>query len=106
MKLRDIITALDAEVVSAEDLDKEISGGYCGDFLSFVMAQAPAGCAWFTVMSNHNVAAVAALTEVGVTILCEGVKPDDQLKAKAVGRGLDLIVTDKPVYEAVKALDL
>lgn len=106
MKLKDIIAALDAEVVSVEDPEKEISGGYCGDFLSFVMAQAPAGCAWFTVMSNHNVAAVAALTEVGVTVLCEGVRPDEQLKAKAQGRGLDLIVTSKPVFEAVKALDL
>ena len=99
MKLKDIIAALDAEVVYAEDTEKEISGGYCGDFLSFVMA-------WFTVMSNHNVAAVAALTEVGVTVLCEGVRPDEQLKAKAQGRGLDLIVTSKPVFEAVKALDL
>ena len=36
-------------------------GVWCGDLLSHVMVNAPEKCAWITVMTNVNVAAVAKL---------------------------------------------
>ena len=102
MKLSEIIKNLDAKVVNASDLDKEIVGGYCGDFLSVVMGKAPENGGWFTIMNNQNVAAVASLTEVGVIIICDGVEPDPYLDKKVRDVSLDLIITPYPVFEAVK----
>ncbi len=101
MKISEIIANLNANVVCVTDENKEVVGGYCGDFLSVVMGKAPADSAWFTIMNNQNVAAVASLTEVGLVILCEGTEPDALLLRKAESIGIDLITTDYPVFEAV-----
>ncbi len=102
MKISEVIKNLDAEVINVIDEEKEIAGGYCGDFLSVVMGKAPENSGWFTIMNNQNVAAVASLTEVGLIILCDGVSPDVLLDKKVRSVGLDLIVTKYPVFEAVK----
>lgn len=80
MKTYEIAKLLNAKIVLMPEPDREIEGGYCGDFLSFVMGRAPENCAWFTIMNNANVAAVAALTDIGVIVLCENVQPDESLK--------------------------
>ena len=102
MKISDLVNNLNANIVDCEDAEREVVGGYCGDFLSVVMGKAPADSAWFTIMNNQNVAAVASLTEVGLIILCDGVSPDVLLDKKVRSVGLDLIVTKYPVFEAVK----
>lgn len=84
--------------------DEEIRGYYCGDLLSWVMGRADEGSAWFTIMSNVNVCAVAKLLSFTCVILCEGATPDDKLLKKAGEEGINLFGTDLPVYEAVKKL--
>ena len=80
-----------------------MEGGYCGDLLSWVMGRAPAGGAWMTIMSNVNVAAVAALTDTACVILAEGVTPDAPLLDKARAQGITLLGTELSVYDcAVK----
>ena len=81
--------------------DRAIQTGYCGDFLSFVMSRAPEGSAWFTVMSNVNVIAVAVLAEVGAVVLCEGVRPDPAMLEKARSENITVIATKLPAFEAV-----
>lgn len=104
MKISEIVKILDAKIISMPDPYREVVGGYCGDFLSFVMGKASENCAWFTVMNNINVAAVASLTGVSVVILCEEVMPDEALKDKVINQEIALIVTKLPIYEAVKKL--
>ena len=58
MKLSELKTKLCARVLYMPDPEREADGGYCGDFLSFVMQRAPENSVWFTVMTNVNVAAV------------------------------------------------
>ena len=70
--------------------DEEIRGYYCGDLLSWVMGRADEGSAWFTIMSNVNVCAVAKLLSFTCVILCEGVTPDDKLLKKAGEEGINL----------------
>lgn len=101
MKLKDVIDKLNANVVNATDTEREITGGYAGDFLSFVMGRAPEDCAWFTVMSNVNVAAVATLTGAGVVVLCEGVRAEEGLAARAKREGINLIETPLDIYGAI-----
>ena len=61
------------------DCDRELSGCYIGDLLSWVMAHAFSGCVWITIMSNINVAAVASPTHAACVIMAEGVQPDQDL---------------------------
>ena len=71
MKLSELKTKLCARELYMPDPEREADGGYCGDFLSFVMQRAPENSVWFTVMTNVNVAAVASLTGVAAVVVCE-----------------------------------
>ena len=98
----DVAKILNATIYNIGDAEREIIGGYAGDFLSFVMGKAPSDCAWFTVMTNINVCAVATLADVGVIVLCEGVEPSQQLLDKVKERNVNLIATEHDVYSAIK----
>ncbi|HKL74098.1 MAG TPA: hypothetical protein VJ903_04330 [Clostridia bacterium] len=106
MKTYEIAKLLNAKIVLMPEPDREIEGGYCGDFLSFVMGRAPENCAWFTIMNNANVAAVAALTDIGVIVLCENVQPDESLKKAVINKNLSLIITELPIFEAARKLEV
>ncbi len=104
MTTEELAGRLNAVPFHAEDPAAEIKGGYCGDLLSWVMGRAPAGCAWLTIMSNVNVAAVAALCDVGCVVLTEGVRPDPPLLQKAQAQGINLYGTEKSTYESAAIL--
>ena len=84
--------------------EREVSGGYVGDLLSWVMGRAPADGAWLTIMSNVNVAAVAALTDVACVVLTESVQPDPPLLQKARTQGINLLGTAQSTYDCAVAL--
>ena len=67
MTVTRLVDILDARIANLADGDREVVTCYCGDFLSNVMGKAPADSAWFTVMNNVNVCAVASLTDVSVS---------------------------------------
>ncbi len=98
MTVRQLADELRLTVFALDDPDREAAGGYCGDLLSWVMGRAVAGGAWLTIMSNMNVAAVAALADVACVILTEGVQPDPALLEKARSQGVNLLGTDLPTY--------
>ncbi len=85
-------------VVPAEP-DREITGGYVGDLLSWVMGRASAGDAWVTIMSNINIAAVAALTDVACVILAEGVQADEKVLEVAREKGINLLSDSRTAFE-------
>lgn len=43
---------LELTVFSEAEPSREITGGYAGDLLSWVMGRAESGDAWITIMSN------------------------------------------------------
>ena len=75
-----------------------------GDLLSWVMGRAQADEAWITIMSNQNVAAVAALSDVSCVIFAEGVKPDPDLLKKAQVQGINLLGTGKSSFQTAVEL--
>ena len=81
-----------------EDGAREVTGGYAGDLLSWVMGRATSGDAWVTIMSNINVIAVAQLTDVACVILAEGVVPGEDLIAAAEMRGINLFSSPEPTF--------
>ena len=98
MTLQELTTNLDLTVFHLAEPERPVTGAYCGDLLTWVMANAPADGAWLTIMSNVNVAAVAVLTDVSCVILTEGVKPDAPLLARAQTQGINLLGTDLSTY--------
>jgi uncharacterized membrane protein len=82
------------------DPDREITGVYVGDLLSWVMGRANEGDLWLTIMTNANVLAVATLAGVAAVLLCEDCEPDAELIALANEKHINLLVTDKRIYEA------
>ena len=76
-----------------------VNGAYIGDLLSWVMGRAGESNAWITIMSNINVIAVATLSDVSCVIFAEGVRPDDQIIETAKAKGVNLLVSDFPIYE-------
>ncbi len=84
--------------------DREVTGVYIGDLLSWVMGRAAAGDAWITIMSNRNIAAVATLVDTACVILAEGVQPDEGVAALAEEKGINLLLSDEPSYETAMRL--
>lgn len=90
-------------VVCMPDPDKQLSGCYIGDLLSWVMGRAQQNNVWLTIMSNLNVAAVASLADVGTVIMTEGVVPGDDVIQTAEAKGVNILTTSIPTFEtAVK----
>ena len=98
MTVKELAQSLELKEFCAGDPEREVTGGYCGDLLSWVMGRAGEGCAWLTIMSNVNVAAVAALTDAACVILTEDVEPDPDLAKRAAQQGIALLGTDLSTY--------
>ena len=80
--------------------DREALGCYCGDLLSWVMGRAGQDCAWLTIMSNQNVAAVALMADVACVVLTEGVRPDEDLLRRAREKKVNLLGAGEDTYTA------
>lgn len=104
MTIQNLIDTLHLNAYHLADPDRDVTGGYCGDLLSWVMGRAQADHAWLTIMSNVNVAAVAALSDVACVILTEGVSPDTDLLARAKNQDINLLGTDMGTFAAASLL--
>ncbi len=90
MTVKELALALELEPVCEAEPDREVTGGYVGDLLSWVMGRAQSGDAWVTIMSNNNVVAVATLTDAALVILAEDVRPDPGMAELAERKGINL----------------
>lgn len=99
MKLSELVKKLDLSVITPDFEDRDITGCYIGDLLSWVMSKAQSGDVWITIMNNINILAVAALTDCACILLCEGVKASPEIIKKAVAENIVIISSDKTAYE-------
>lgn len=104
MTVRDMIAALSLEILCAGDLDRPVSGAYCGDLLSRVMGRAQQNSAWVTIMGNRNTVAVALLADVSAVILAEGVVPEDAALERAEAEGVTLLRSEQSAFALCAAL--
>lgn len=99
MKVGEIQKYLDFQVAAgAGGLEREISGGYCGDLLSDVMANAQKGSVWLTIQSHQNIVAVAVLRDLAAIVLVNGRSPDEETKAKAESEGIPILLSPLSSY--------
>ena len=86
--------------------DKEVSGAYIGDLLSWVMGKAEPSNVWITIMSNINTVAVASLTDVSCILLADGVRADGEIIETASAKGINILTTEGTAFEtALKIKD-
>ena len=89
---------------SEESLSREVTGGYCGDLLSWVMSRAKEGDAWLTVMGNINAVGVAALSECACIVLTENASLDSDALKRAEENDIAILRTEKNSYETAVLL--
>ena len=104
MNIETIVKELDFEVLSLPCPDAEINGGYAGDLLSWVMGRANAGNIWVTIMTNINIVAVASLVGVSAIVVAENSEIATEVIDKAKEQGINLLRTDKAIFETVLAI--
>lgn len=81
------------------DLEREITGVYSCDLLSFAMGRAPADSAWVTIIGNVNAVAVASLADVACVVLADGVVPDPEAAQRAGEQRIPLLLSHIPIFE-------
>ena len=89
-----------------EGLDRLVTGGYCGDLLSWVMGRAKEDDVWITVMGNLNAIAVAVLADVSCILLSESAVLDEDARRKADEEGVTVLQSDRPTYDLAVAIGM
>ena len=97
MTVNNLVEKLNLKVLVEGD-EREITGGYCGDLLSWVMGRAQSGDCWFTVMGNINAIAVSVLADCACIVLCENSTLDDDAKNRAEMQGVCILSSEENSY--------
>ena len=99
MQAKELVDKFGLTVAAGENgLDRSVKGGYCGDLLSEVMANAPIGCAWLTIQVHQNIVAVAVLREMAAIILTGGNTPDEGTRSRADEEGIPVLATSLDAF--------
>ena len=98
MKASELAKDLDLEILNLSAADCAVTGGYCGDLLSWVMSRANSGDAWITVMGNINAIGVAVLADVACIILSESASLDEDALKKAVENDVSIFRSPLNTY--------
>jgi predicted transcriptional regulator len=94
MKLGDLARELGLRVCSGQEyLEREVTGGYCSDMLSDVMAHAQEGNIWLTIQTHQNIVAVASLLGLCAIVITGGGEPDADTLGKAQKEEVAILTT-------------
>ena len=104
MTVKELSKKLELSAVTLPDGDREVTGCYIGDLLSWVMGAAKSGDAWITIMSNINIVAVAALCDTSLVLLAEGVTVDEEVKKAAEERDVNILSSEKSAFALASAI--
>lgn len=105
MKVSELTEKLNLTVLTKADFeDRDVTGCYIGDLLSWVMGKAQSGDAWITIMNNINIVAVASLTDAACIILCEGVSADESIISKADSEDIIILKSDETAFSLASKL--
>lgn len=100
MNVSEFATILNARLVTGETgLERQVSGMYACDLLSWVMSHASQGDGWITIHTNLNVVAVALLTEAACIIIPENIEVEQATIDKAVREGIPILLTSLTAYQ-------
>jgi hypothetical protein len=104
MKLQEVISALNPNVICKGDVEREVTGIIVSDLLSFVIGEAKEGDVWVTIQVHLNVSAVAVLKEIPMIILPSGREPSKELAEKCQEENIAIVVVKESSYEVCAKL--
>jgi iron only hydrogenase large subunit-like protein len=100
MTVKDLVERLGLQVVAGDKgLDRRVEDGYCGDLLSEIMGNAPAGCVWLTIQGHQNIVAVAVLRDMAAIIVTGGHTPDEETLQKANQEGIPILRGSESAFQ-------
>ena len=101
MTLKEILKILNCQVlVGEEDLDIEIKAGCGCDLMSDVLSFIKPGALLLTGLNNLQAIRTAEMSEVRVVCLVRDKQPSTEMIALAREKGILLITTSLPMFEA------
>lgn len=105
MKLTDLVEALNLAVKTGKNLlEREVTGGYAGDLLSDVLANARKGNVWITLQTHMNIVAVASAKELSGILIVNGRKPEEATLRKAEEEEIPIMISSLSTYNVVSRL--
>ena len=99
MTISELAEKLSLEPLCLPEPERQVTGGYTGDLLSWVMGGAKEGDAWVTIMSNINVVAVASLCDVAAVVLAQNVRLEEKDLQTAREKGINILCSSLPAFE-------
>lgn len=100
MKVQDLIKPFNLIVWSGRHhLNRAVTGGYCSDLLSDVIAHAQKGNVWITVQNNQNIVAVASLLDLSAIIFANNITPDKENILRGEQEGIPILSSSLPTFE-------
>ena len=99
MRLAEIIDRLSLDVLT-RGLDDtiDVTGGYCGDLLSHVLAAAVPGDLWITIQHHTNIVAVAQVAGLAAVLIVDGRLPNEDTLTRAKEGGIVLLGTSESSF--------
>jgi hypothetical protein len=105
MTIQEMLQQVELEVKSASDhLDAEVTGGYSGDLISAMMANAKQDNVWVTWHIHPNIVAAAVIVKLAAIILVSGRQPEQETIQKAQQEDIPILVSKLPAFEVVGKL--
>lgn len=105
MTVEEVADILGLEFLAGKgEASHQVTGGYCSDLLSDVMANAREGDLWLTLQAHMNVVAVATLVKLAGVVVTGGREVEPRVVAKAEEKGVCLLRSARPTFELAGAL--
>ncbi len=105
MKVNDLYQMSEFQLITPNvEGDREITGGYCGDLLSWVMAHAQKGNLWITVQTHVNIVAIGILLELSCIIVPEDIDVEKETIEKAMEEDIAILKSQLNSFEIAKLL--
>ena len=105
MTLKDVVKALDLEIlVGADLLGEAVRGGYASDMLSDVLAHSEEGYVWVTVQIHPNILAVATAKNLAAIVITKGRSPEAETLRKAEEKKIPVLASPWSTYKVAGKL--
>jgi predicted transcriptional regulator len=100
MKLREIITIVDGELISERaDLDMEITCACAADLMSDILASAKPGSVLLTGLCNPQVMRAVDMADIAAVVFVRDKRPQAETIALAEEKALPLVATSHSMFE-------
>ena len=100
MTVAEIANKLNMEIVTAKSsAERQVSGVYICDLLSWVISHANDDDLWITVLTNLNTVAVAVLANVSCVVIPESIQIETSTLEKAEEEGVIMLRSELSSYD-------